>query len=275
MSNRKRNPDASASFYLGLAAAGAIAYFVMRSRTPKPTDTASRGSEQNNGGMYDSQSLDAAYADYQTTVTSPEFISASFGRDLDISRYAEVPYDRALQIQKNLRNLTVLEAHDYLPLDGIYGFETDFYFKCFVYWCISAMQLKVEDQALDPTESLGSFELLGDDGMFANGGLECALNNVMEAAESGFEPWRIIFRCPASNAIYFRIADTGITLLRSAYEYLSTKDIAEFNCNPSPRIGEMPWNSDNSSDGCHYTVADRKYMQLALTEDIRKIGFIG
>jgi hypothetical protein len=272
MSNRRKNSDTSGGLYLALAAAGAIAYFVLRSRTSKPTDTAS--SEQNSAAALDADALNTSYVQYRETVASPDFISASFGTNLDISRYTEVPYDRALQIQKNLRHFTIPEVHDYLPLDGVYGFDTDFFFKCFVYWCISAIQLKVEDQALDPTESLGSFELLGDDGMFANGGLECALNNLLEATETGFEPWRIIFRCPSSNAIYFRYEDTGFTLLRSAYEYFSTNNIAEFNCNPSTRTGEMPWNSSNPSDGCNYTVADRKYMQLARTEDLRMFGFI-
>lgn len=267
MSNRRKNSDASAGFYLALAAAGAIAYFVMRPRASKSTDT------QNSGGMFDSQSLENAYARYQAVTANPSVISASFGRDIDISPYKEMPYDRALQIQKNLRHFTIPEVHDFLQLDGKYGYDTDFLFRCFVYWCICAVQLKLEDQALDPTVASASYQLLGENGIFAGGGLECALNHVMLNEESDFEPWNIVYNCPEYNAIYFRFGDTAFPLLRSAYEYLSTRDIAEFNCNPSPRTGEMPWNSNNSADGCNYTVADRKYMQLA-SDKLNQIGFV-
>ena len=280
MLNRRKNTDYSAGLYLGLAAAGAIAYFVMRPRASKSTDSASRDIANRESFA----SYKAATAAQSALSAEPEIISASFGRDVNINHIRPMPQDRALQIQKNLRNFVSADSFWAVPLDGIYADTTDFAFKNFVWWCITALKLKLakeqenrELRAIYPMldTDLGPFSLLGSDGIFGGGGLDCAINSEMVNEESEFEPWNVVYHCGNYNGIQFKLPDgTAVTLLRSAYEYLSTTDIASRDCNRAPRNSEMDWFSDNDNDGCNYTVADRKFMLATLDDNLAYFGLI-
>jgi hypothetical protein len=280
MLNRRKNTDFSTGFYLALAAAGAIGYFVLRPRTSKSTDTASTDAANRESFA----SYKAATAAQSALSADPEIISASFGSDVNINHIRPMPQDRALQIQKNLRNFVSADSFFAVPLDGIYDDRTDFAFKNFVFWCISALKLKLtkeqenrELRAIYPMVDtyLGPFSLLGDNGIFQGDGFNCAINSEMVNEESDFEPWHLVYHCERYNGIEFKLPDgTAVTLLRSAYVYLSTVDIASRDCNRAPRNAEMDWFSDNDKDGCNYTVADRKCMLATLDYRLADLGLI-
>jgi hypothetical protein len=280
MSNRKKNPDTSGGLYLALAAAGAITYFVLRSRTSKPTDTASTDIANRESFS----SYKAATAAQSALSAEPEIISARFGRDINLNNILPMPRDRALQIQKNLRNFIVRDSYFDYPVNGIYDDRTDFVFKDFIWWCITALKLKLakeeENRKLKEIYPmvdtyLGPFSFLGYDGIFKGEGFDCAIRSAMMSEDGEIEPWNIVYNCSSENGIMFKLPDgTFVTLLRSAYEYLSTRDIACRECNIYPRNSEMDWFSDNDNDGCNYTVADRKCMQESLDWSPHYVDFI-